>query len=160
MNFISQQTPRLSGETEPVPALCWVTVNEGRFWADGWAVRWFPPSGRLFVAAPEGGRWCKGGAEGRLLLKLTHILLLRPWVLLSGSVGWICRSFHRPLISKWVCGQGRLRWGRNTGLSGSTRGEVHWHLWDLVHISEGRFGIFWKFLRRKYLFDTDAECKF
>lgn len=52
-----------------------------------------------------------GGAQGRLPLKLTHISLLRPWVLraLSGSSGWICRSFHGPLILKWVCGQGRVR---------------------------------------------------
>ncbi len=40
--------------------------------------------------------------EEGLLLKLTHILLLRPWVLLApgGDVGWICRSFHGPLIFK------------------------------------------------------------
>lgn len=62
-----------------------------------------------------------GGAQGRLPLKLSHFALLRPWVLPapSGSVGWICRSFHGPLILKWVCGQGRERWERNTGLSRS-----------------------------------------
>lgn len=39
---------------------------------------------------------------GGLLHKLTHISPLRPWVLPapSGSVGWICRSFHGPLIFK------------------------------------------------------------
>lgn len=39
---------------------------------------------------------------GGLLLKLTHISLLRPWVLPGpgGGVGWICRSFHGPLIFK------------------------------------------------------------
>ena len=40
--------------------------------------------------------------KGGLLHKLTHISLLRPWVLPapSGSAGWICRSFHGPLIFK------------------------------------------------------------
>lgn len=40
---------------------------------------------------------------GGLPLKLTPISFLRPWVLLApggSSVGWICRSFHGPLIFK------------------------------------------------------------
>lgn len=49
-----------------------------------------------------GGGVGGGGGWGGLLHKLTHISPLRPWVLPapSGSVGWICRSFHGPLIFK------------------------------------------------------------
>lgn len=54
--------------------------------------------GQSWVLKEGGG----GGGGGGLLLKLTHILLLRPWVLPApgGDVGWICRSFHGPLIFK------------------------------------------------------------
>lgn len=62
-----------------------------------------------FPKETDGGS--AGGAQGRLALKLSHFLLVRPWVLLapSSSIRWICRSFHGPLILKWVCGQGKGR---------------------------------------------------
>lgn len=77
-----------------------------------------------FPKEVDGGR--AGGAQGRLALKLSHFLLLRPWVLpaLGSSIRWICRSFHGPLILKWVCGQGKGRW-QNTGLSKGTRRAVN-----------------------------------
>lgn len=82
------------------------------FWTESWAVRVVYSLWKAVCSARR-GCWSRvvlvevlvvveEVGWGGLLHKLTHISPLRPWVLPapSGSVGWICRSFHGPLIFK------------------------------------------------------------
>lgn len=65
----------------------------------------------VFCCQPAGRRLLKDG--GALINSL--VLLLRVPADPGRSAGWICRSFHGPLILKWVCGQGRWRCDREEG---------------------------------------------